>query len=145
MNKRENSGLVLDRSKGTENYGNINIRREANQIANTVKANNCEIVRISKGKTPIVKHKIVENQMEIVVPVQLPIDRLAFYIESFFRGRKKVKIEIVGNETPERKESVHVCKRSKNTHSKLKSKKGDDDGTGTGPRHGKIRRKRKYY
>lgn len=142
MNKREHSGLIVARPKSTGNYTNLNIRRKAKRIANTVKVNNCEMVRISKGKTAIVTHKIEGNQMEVMVPPQVPIDRLAFYLENLLRGCKKVKIEIVGCGI-HRKKSVYGCKCRKNTHSALKSRKGDDDGSGTGDRHGKIRRKKK--
>lgn len=140
MNRKQNSGLMVARPKRVGNYTNINIRRKASQIANTIRANNCDVVRISKGKTTIVAHKIEGNQMEVVVPAQVPMDRLAFHIESLLRGCKKVKIEIVGHETPRRKKSVHGYKCPKNTHPILKSKKGSDDGTGTGPRRGKRRK-----
>jgi len=142
MNRKGNSGLMVARPKRARNYTNINIRQKASQIVDTVRVNNCEIVRISKGKTAIVEHKIEGSQMEVVVPAQVPIDRLAFHIESLLRGRKKVKVEIVSYETHGRK-SVHGYKHHKYTHPRLKAKKGDDDGSGTGSRHGKIIRRKK--
>jgi hypothetical protein len=142
MNRSENSGLMVARPKRAGSYTSLNIRRKATQIANTVKVNNCEIVRISKGNTSVVVYRIEGNQMEVLVPTQVPIDSLAFHLESLLRGRKKVKIEIVGYET-HRGKSVHGYKHHKNIHPALKSKEGDDDGSGTGTRHGKKRRRKK--
>lgn len=124
-------------SKRTGTYSKANIRRRANQIANTIEEKNCEIVKVSKGKKPVTVHKIVGNQIEILAPAQVPIERLVFLLESILKDRKKVKIEIVGYKKHRRKESVHVYKCPEKMYLSL-LKKGDDDGTGTSSRRGKV-------
>lgn len=146
MNRRTDLGLIVDRPEKAKSHANKDIRRKANPIANTVKVNNCEIVKSSKGKTSIVTHKVKGNQMEmeVVVPAQVPTDKLAFHTGKLSRGFKKVKIETVGYRK-RRKKSAHICKQCKYTNLALKLKKGDDDGSGTGGRRGKIRRKKKLW
>lgn len=146
MNRRENSRLMVARPNRQLSYIDINIRRKASRIANIAIVKNCDIVKISKGKTPIIMQKIIGNQVEVVVPSQIPMDKLAFHIESRLRGRKNVKIEISGYEKPRRRKrkSVHGYKSHINIHPTLKSSKGDgDDGSGTDDRHGRIRIRRR--
>lgn len=143
MNRRENSRLMVARPNRQLSYIDINIRRKASRIANTAIVNNCNSVKISKGKTPIITQRIIENQVEVVVPSQVPMDKLAFHIESRLRGRKNIKIEIAGYEKPRRKRNESELKTRKKIRPTLKSNKGDgDDGSGTSGRHGRIRRKK---
>lgn len=145
MKRREKPELIVARPNKERNYTNISIRRKAIRIANTARVNNCDVVKISKGKTPIIMQRIIGNQVEVVVPNQVPIDKLAIQIESRLRGRKNVKIEIDSYEKPRRKrKSVHGYRTHMTTPSILKWSKGDgDDGSGTDDRHGKIRKRRK--
>lgn len=132
------------RAAGTKRAGvarYINIEQKANKIVNAAIVNNCENVRISKATTAIVKHEIKGNQMKVWVPAQVPMDRLVFHIEGQLRDQKGVKVEVVGHDAPRRKKFIPGYKIPKNARPVLKSKKGWDDGTGTGGRHG-IRGKR---
>lgn len=143
MKRKENSSLIMATTKKAGNSRYINIIQKANQIANTVIMNNCEIVRISKGKAAFVEQEIKGNQVKVIVPKRVSMDRLAFHIENQLSGRKKVKIEIVGYQTSKRKKVAVGYKHSKNAHLALKSKKEDDDGSGTGCRRGKRARRLK--
>lgn len=147
MKRREKPELIVARPNKERNYTNISIRRKANRIANTVRVNNCEIVKITKGKTSIIRQKIIGNQLEIVVPDKTPIAQLAFQIIRRLRGYKNVKIEIVGYEKTRSNKvkynlAIEKCKLGRRVV--IESNKGDDDdGSGTGGRHGRIKRRKK--
>lgn len=144
MKRREKPELIVARPNKERNYTNISIRRKAIRIANTARVNNCDVVKITKGKTPIIMQRIIGNQVEVVVPNQVPIDKLAFQIESRLRGHKNVKIEIVDYVKSRRKKPVYGCKIRKNTRPIFELNRGDDDdGSGTGSRNGKIKRRKK--
>lgn len=144
MKRREKPELIVARPDKERNYTNISIRRKAIRIANTVRVNNCDVVKIAKGKTPIIMQKIIGNQMEVVVPDQVSMDKLVLQIISHLRGYKNVKIEIVGYENHRSKGVKYGFGIQKKHRLVLELNKGDDDdGSGTGGRNGKIKRRKK--
>lgn len=140
MNKKAKLELSRNRIKRVKYCINTDTKQEANQIANAIKKNKCEIVKISKGIVRI--HKIENGRMEVVVPPQISMRRLLFYLKRLLRDRKKVKIETIDHRIALKGKKVSRC--ICNTPPKniyiyiyyIRSKKDGDDGSGTGPRVG---------
>ncbi len=147
MSDKKRLGTIVRKCTTVENNTDVNERQLAEQIVNNVikrktRAQQCRTIKILSSEAKADNLKRVEGELKVIVPDSMSVNVLAHEL------RKQLDNTYMGHDIPiivdKRKSesfnfgAVAHRKRGFANLQKLQKKgKEDDDGSGTGGRHGK--------
>lgn len=149
MNDKKRLGAIVRKCATVENNTDVNERKLAEQIVNNVikrktRSQQCRVIQILSSEAEADNLKRVEGELRVVVPDSMSVNVLVHEL------RKQLDNTYMGHcisiivETEKKSEDVHygtgMHRRSlRDVRKKMqrRKEKGNDDGSGTGGRHGK--------